>query len=94
MQSKIKTHLTFSSVEEARKEFPLDTNHWLKLGSPHIWCTVEERNGYTAQIDIAYGQVRLMKKDKEISSGKFMCAAKDIICLDIDYYGLTKYLWT
>ena len=92
--------ITFDSIEQQRKEWP--QKRWEDEGRPRMWCKVEEitkmaGKTYKAEVDTAYGAVRISLNDEVIGMGKWAVTTnkKDepVVLLDRDYYGVEKYIW-
>ena len=69
---------------------------WDKAGRPHYWLTMEESNGYTAQVDHGWGHFRLLKDGVEIAragSTNYPLVTDDCIAIDKESNGATSWLW-
>lgn len=66
---------------------------WIAASEPYCLRHVESERGYDVFIDLAYGQVILVKGDTIVNWGKYFTQADDCICLDKEYYNVAKYLW-
>jgi len=85
----------YDSVEEGKKAWPQE--RWENEGMPHVFCKVESsEDGYEVQLDGAYGSLRLLYKGEAIAVGRNMISGiigHEIVVLDREYYGVSKYIW-
>ena len=78
----------------------MSQNFWEQSDRPHTIKLVESKlvDGYHVRVYIctAYGRVILVRGSDTLNtmaSGKQMAALPEVIALDIEYYGLHKYIW-
>lgn len=87
----------FDSFEKGREEWPQE--RWESEGKPHIWITAETQGGYEVQVNTAYGGIRLLLNDEIVAVGDTMATyinsdnSIEVVVLDKEYYGVSKYLW-
>jgi len=87
----------FDNFEKANEEWPQE--RWENEGKPHIWVTAEKRGEYEVQVNKAYGGIRLLLNDAIVAVGKYMAMyvnadnSVEVVALDKDYYGVSKFLW-
>ena len=77
-----------------------ELEEWKSLGEPRCLIEVERENGFVAAIDAAYGlQIIFSEDGKFCSWGHHETSLKndetlvEAVCLDKNYYGVSKYLW-
>ena len=77
----------------------LSDEAWDAAGNPHMWKVVEsvDWHGVTfeAQVDLGYGYLRLMIDGIEAGRSKIShCViSPNCICLGVEYFGCSTYLW-
>lgn len=84
-----------SQKVEERVNLPrLSLEEWEAQGKPKMWETVESKGEYEVQIDSGYGYMRLMKFGLEVEEAYNGIIVHDnVVVLDKDLYGVTKYIW-
>lgn len=74
----------------------LKLDEWKLNDYPRPWVKVEEDEHIIVYVDCGYGSLGLAKKNnpKEIIlEGKYSIIMDNIVILDKDYYGTSKYIW-
>lgn len=80
--------MIYSSFSEANKELAKHER------MPHFaWVSVEKSGFYECQVDLAFGQVRLIHNGNEVCRGKYSCSHENVVALDAEYFGVPKYIW-
>ena len=72
-----------------------NAEHWEEAGRPYLWLKVEEAvcGIFTVYIDLAYGYLLLFKSNEILGKGIDSVITDEVIVLDKDYYGCSKYIW-
>lgn len=103
MENKLKQFINLPTLNDGINGSPNYTHiykksgmkyeEWLKEGGPHVWEIVEEKDQYQVWYDTAYGKMAIFKGDTIIGAGKHEIVTDDIVAVDKEYYGTTKYIF-
>lgn len=97
--------LRFASQEELEKSFPSDNPNdymlWEEAGRPYLLVPVETYKNFTVYLDRAFGNLFLYEGDKPIAKGRYEITEHDyfeknhpdIVVLDKENFGVSKYIW-
>lgn len=59
----------------------------------HDWVVAEVSDEFVVWLDNGYGIIALTKGDKLVDYGNYICRCDDVVVLDRDCYGVSKYIW-
>ncbi len=91
--------IKFSSMDEYNNSlYNNNFTYWINEGRPNVWVKVEEFSSndsvYEVEVNVAFGGMRLLENNVVVISGLGNTIAfADIVVLNKEYYGLSKYVW-